>query len=86
MTNKPLEDIPIMFEKIADLIANELSVSKQQINIKTNIQNDLGADSLDAVELIMSIEDSFHITIPEDIAMNLKTVGDIVNFLETARI
>lgn len=75
-----------MFEKIADLIANELSVSKQQINIKTNIQNDLGADSLDAVELIMSIEDSFHITIPEDIAMNLKTVGDIVNFLETARI
>lgn len=75
-----------MFEKIAELIANELSVSKQQINIKTNIQNDLGADSLDAVELIMSIEDSFHITIPEDIAMNLKTVGDIVNFLETARI
>ncbi len=75
-----------MFEKIADLIANELSVSKQQINIQTNIQNDLGADSLDAVELIMSIEDSFHITIPEDIAMNLKTVGDIVNFLETARI
>ncbi len=75
-----------MFEKIADLIANELSVSKQQINIQTNIQSDLGADSLDAVELIMSIEDSFHITIPEDIAMNLKTVGDIVNFLETARI
>lgn len=71
-----------MFEKIVDLIANELSVSKSGITFTTSIQNDLGADSLDAVELIMSIEDSFHISIPEDIAPRLKTVGDIVSFLE----
>ncbi|MDP2424949.1 MAG: acyl carrier protein [bacterium] len=72
-----------MFEKIVELIANELSVSKKDITTKTNIQNDLGADSLDAVELIMTIEDSFHISIPEDIAPNLRTVGDILSFLET---
>lgn len=71
-----------MYEKIIDLIANELSVSRNGLTFTTHIQNDLGADSLDAVELIMSIEDSFHITIPEDIAPRLKTVGDIVAYLE----
>lgn len=72
-----------MFEKIAALIAEELSVSKQKITTQTKLQDDLGADSLDAVELMMSIEDSFHITIPEDKATSFRTVGDIVNFLET---
>jgi len=71
-----------MFEKLADLIASELSVSKANITRETSLQDDLGADSLDAVELIMSIEDQFEVSIPEDISSNLKTVGDIMNFLE----
>lgn len=71
-----------MLEKLVDLIASELGVSKSSINPQTSLQDDLGADSLDAVELIMSIEDQFEISIPEDVATNLKTVGDILNYLE----
>lgn len=71
-----------MFEKLTDLIANELSVSKANITLETSLQDDLGADSLDAVELVMSIEDHFEVSIPEEIASNLKTVGDIMKFLE----
>jgi acyl carrier protein len=71
-----------MFEQLADLIASELSVSRSTITRSTHLQDDLGADSLDAVELIMSIEDKFEVSIPEDVASNLKTVGDIMNFLE----
>lgn len=72
-----------MFEKLVDLIASELSVSKDTITQATHLQNDLGADSLDAVELIMSIEDAFDIQIPDDAAQNMKTVGDIVTYLES---
>ncbi len=71
-----------MFEKLADLIANELSVSKSAIKRETSLQDDLGADSLDAVELVMTIEEEFNVTIPEDVASNLRTVGDIMTFLE----
>ncbi|MBU0997771.1 MAG: acyl carrier protein [Firmicutes bacterium] len=71
-----------MFEKLQDLIANELSVSKAAIKRETHLQDDLGADSLDAVELVMTIEEEFSVTIPEDVASNLRTVGDIMNFLE----
>ncbi len=71
-----------MFEKLVDLIANELSVSKSAITRETHLQDDLGADSLDAVELVMSIEEEFECSIPEDVAANLKTVGDIMNYLE----
>lgn len=71
-----------MFEKLVDLIANELSVSKSSITRQTNLQDDLGADSLDAVELVMSIEEAFEVTVPEDVAAGLKTVNDIMNFLE----
>ena len=71
-----------MFEKVVDLIASELSVSKSNITLDTNLQDDLGADSLDAVELVMSIEEEFNLTIPEEVATNLTTVKDIVTFLE----
>lgn len=72
-----------MFEQLKDLIANELSVSKDKITLETNLLDDLGADSLDAVELIMSIEDRFSVSIPEDVASNIKTVKDIMSFLES---
>lgn len=72
-----------MFEKLVDLIASELSVSKETITKTTHLQNDLGADSLDAVELIMSIEDAFDIQIPDEAAQGMKTVGDIVTYLES---
>lgn len=71
-----------MLEKVATIIANELNVKKEGITLETNLQNDLGADSLDAVELIMAIEDEFEITIPDNQAQNITTVNDIVAFLE----
>ena len=57
-------------------------MSKEEIKLETHLQNDLGADSLDAVELIMTIEEEFNLTIPDEAAQNLKTVGDIVTYLE----
>jgi len=72
----------MIFEKVREIISNELSVSKEEITLETNLQDDLGADSLDAVELVMSIEDEFNIQIPDDAAQNLKTVADIVKYLE----
>lgn len=72
----------MIFEKVTEIIVNELSVSKEEIKLETNFQEDLGADSLDAVELIMTIEDEFDLQIPDDEAQKLKTVGDIVKYLE----
>ncbi|MDF2699741.1 MAG: acyl carrier protein [Haloplasmataceae bacterium] len=72
----------MIFEKVVELIANELSVSKEEIKMETHLQNDLGADSLDAVELIMTVEEEFDLSIPDDLAQGLKTVGDIVRYLE----
>lgn len=71
-----------MFEKLITIIANELSVSKADIRLETNLQDDLGADSLDAVELLMSIEEAFQISIPDSEYNNLKTVGDLLRFIE----
>ncbi|HEY8364035.1 MAG TPA: acyl carrier protein [Haloplasmataceae bacterium] len=75
----------MIFEKVSEIIANELSVSKDEITLETNLQDDLGADSLDAVELIMTIEEEFEISIPDDAAQNLRTVGDIVKFVENIK-
>ncbi|HOI47250.1 MAG TPA: acyl carrier protein [Bacilli bacterium] len=71
-----------MFEKLKELISKELSVDKEAITKETHIQNDLGADSLDAVELVMSIEDAFHISLPDDAAQNFRTVNDILVYLQ----
>jgi acyl carrier protein len=72
----------MIFTKISEIIAQELSVSKEEIALETHLQDDLGADSLDAVELVMTIEEEFEIAIPDDETQNLKTVGDIVRFVE----
>jgi len=72
----------MIFEKVSEIIASELSVSKDEITLETHLQDDLGADSLDAVELIMTIEEEFDISIPDDAAQNLQTIGDIVKFVE----
>lgn len=74
-----------MFEQLKSLIAYELSVPKESITPETDLQNDLGADSLDAIELIMSVENTFKITIPEAQANNLRTVGDLLRFIEKSQ-
>ena len=71
-----------MFDKVANIISKGLNINKKDIKLESHLQDDLGADSLDAVDLIMTIEDEFGITVPDDDAQNFKTVGDIVSFLE----
>jgi len=72
-----------MFEKIAKILADQLGISASKVTMESDIVNDLGADSLDVVELLMNLEDETGKTIPEDKVSELKTVGDVVNLLET---
>lgn len=73
------------FEKISELLANELSIAKETITMDSEIIKDLGADSLDIVEMIMGLEEEFGIEISDEDAVNLKTVGDIVNLIDSSK-
>ena len=72
----------MIFEKVKKLIAEQLDVEESTITEASSITDDLGADSLDVVDLVMSIEDEFSVEIPEDQVENIKTVGDIVKYIE----
>ena len=71
-----------IFEKVKALVAEQLDAEADTITESTSITDDLGADSLDVVDLVMAIEDEFSIEIPEDQAENIKTIGDIVKYIE----
>ena len=68
-------------EEISAIIEERLGVAASDITPEKNLINDLGADSLDSVELIMSIEQKFNITIPEEVTEEIKTVGDIIEYV-----
>ena len=72
----------MIFEELKTLIASELGVNEDDILETSDLSVDLGADSLDAVELIMSIEDQFGITVNDEDAKNLQTVKQIVDYIE----
>ena len=72
----------MIFEKLKDIIADQLSVEADEVTMDSNIQDDLGADSLDVVDLITTIEDEFDLSIPDEAVEEIKTVGDIVNYIE----
>lgn len=71
-----------MFEKVKAIIVDSMTCDEDQVTMEANLKEDLEADSLDAVELIMAIEDAFDLEIPEEDAAEIKTVGDIVRYLE----
>ena len=71
-----------MKEKVTEIIANQLSVPADKLTDTTNIAEELGADSLDLVEILMSLEDEFGISIPDEAIPEIKTVDDIVNFIQ----
>lgn len=72
----------MVFDKVKELISEQLDVDEEKIVSEANIQDDLGADSLDVVDLVMSLEEEFDIEIPDEAVANIKTVGDIVKYIE----
>ncbi|CDA89411.1 MAG: acyl carrier protein [Firmicutes bacterium] len=72
----------MIFDKIKDIIIDQLQVEESDVAMDTNLMKDLSADSLDAVEIIMAIEDEFGIEIPDEDAENIQTVGDLVKYVE----
>lgn len=70
------------FEKVKSILVEELDLDADDVTLESNIKEDLGADSLDMVDLIMSIEDEFDIKVAESDAATIKTVGDIVNYID----
>ena len=72
----------MIFEKVKSIIVDQLDVDEEKVTMNANIQDDLGADSLDIVDLVMSFEDEFDLEIPEEAVDGIKTVGDIVNYIE----
>ncbi|MBQ6714328.1 MAG: acyl carrier protein [Clostridia bacterium] len=72
----------MVFEKIAEILAEQLDADKESITAETRIAEDLGADSLDVVELLMSIEDEFDVEVPDEEIENVKTVGDVVEYIK----
>ncbi len=71
-----------MVDKIKEIVARELMVEESDITLETDILNDLGADSLSVVDLAMALEDEFEIEMPDDELENIRTVGDIVNYIK----
>lgn len=69
-------------EKVYDFVAENLHVDRKQINEQTSLTDDLGADSLDMVELIMALEEEFDVQIPDEQAEKLKTAGDLAAYVE----
>ncbi|MBQ3052716.1 MAG: acyl carrier protein [Clostridia bacterium] len=72
----------MVFEKICDILAEQLDADKEEMTADTNIAKDLGADSLDVVELLMSIEDEFEVEIPDEEIENIKTIGDLTDYIQ----
>ena len=73
----------MVFEKIRDALASQFEVDPATITRDTDIMNDLGADSLDLVELIMTLEDAYSINVTDETVYEHKTVGEITNFIES---
>jgi acyl carrier protein len=70
-----------MQKKIVDIIANQLGVDKEIVSPEANVVDDLGADSLDVVELVMALEEAFDLEIPDEEAEKIRTVKDIIEYL-----
>ena len=72
-------------QKVIEILSKQLRVEKAKITAETNIATDLGADSLDLVEILMSLEDEFSIAIPDEAIPNIVTVSDLVKYIENAK-
>ena len=71
-----------IFEQVKKILCDQLDLEEEQVNEDSEVIDDLGADSLDIVDLVMTLEEEFDTEIPDEDIENLKTVGDIVNYIE----
>lgn len=74
--------LDMVFEKVRDILVDQLDVDEDTVTMEASITADLGADSLDVVDLVMSLEEEFECEIPDDEIENIKTVGDVVKYIE----
>ena len=72
----------MVFEKVREILCDQLDKEEDDITLESNISEDLGADSLDVVDLLMSLEDEFDMEIPDEEIENIKTVGQLVKYIE----
>ena len=72
----------MVLEKVKAILAEQFDVEEDKITADTDLQEDLGADSLDVVDLLMSIEDEFEVEVPDEEIGNIKTVGSLVSYIE----
>ncbi len=71
-----------IFEKLQEIIADQLELDAEEITYESNILDDLGADSLDVVDLVMSVEDEFGIEVPDEALKDIRTVEEMVKYIE----
>lgn len=71
-----------MFERVREVLADQLGLEENEIKPESKLKDDLGADSLDMVELIMAMEEEFDVEIPDEEAQSIRTVQDAVNYVE----
>ncbi len=73
----------MIFEKVRDIVVEQLGVEEEDVNLESAFIDNLGADSLDIVELIMALEEEFEMEISEEEAEKISTVGDVVDYIKT---
>ena len=71
-----------LVDKVMDIVCKQLNVSKDKLSQETSFVNDLSADSLDLVELVMELEDQFGVSIPDEEAEKIQTIGDAIKYVE----
>ena len=71
-----------IFDKLKELVVDQLGVEEDEVTMEATMQDDPGADSLDLVDLVMSVEEEFGVKVADEDLENIKTVGDIVNYIE----
>ncbi|MBR2042682.1 MAG: acyl carrier protein [Oscillospiraceae bacterium] len=74
----------MVFEKVREILCDQLDIDPEEVTLDTNIIDDLGADSLDLVDFVMSLEDEFDQEIPDEDIESIRTIGDIVSYIENS--
>ena len=74
----------MVFEKVRELLSEQLEIDPEEITLESNIVTDFGADSLDLVDFVMSLEDEFDKEIPDEDIEKIKTIGDVISYIENS--